>query len=182
LDVGVGTGHYLSAYSPQVQVTGIDLSQPMLNLAAREIEKRGWTHVELRQMDALDLQFASDSFDYVMGFHIVSTVDDPPRMLSEMLRVCKPGGRIVIINHFQSERRSLAFIIKVASKVTQWLGWRADIRCDELFNGASMEMEERFKTSPLSLFTVVVGQKPVRSRKTGRPPARLDRLAAELNC
>src|SRR5687768_3388883 len=76
LEVGVGTGATLDAYPAHAQITGIDLSGGMLRLARQKVERKGWKHIELQQMDALDMQFADDSFDYVLGFHIVTVVPD----------------------------------------------------------------------------------------------------------
>ena len=160
LDVGVGTGHYLGAYPRHSQIVGIDLSVAMLAQAEREIQKRGLSHVELRQMDALDLQFDSDTFDYVMGFHTASVVADPRRMMDEMLRVCKPGGKLVVINHLRTSSHWLAPVTNVASSLTRRLGWRINVGYDDLFANSVIEVERRFKTSPRSLFTVVVGRKP----------------------
>ena len=51
------------------------------------------------EMDALNLTFADNSFDYVTVFHAVTVVPDPIRMLTEAKRVCRPGGKIIIVNH-----------------------------------------------------------------------------------
>ena len=81
LEVGVGTGLSLSAYPPHCEVVGIDLSQEMLDQADEKIRERGLKHITLRQMDALNLSFPDDSFDYVMAFHVVSVVPDATKLL-----------------------------------------------------------------------------------------------------
>ena len=81
LEVGVGTGLSLSAYPTHCDVVGIDLAQDMLDQADEKIREQGWRHITLRQMDALNLGFPDDSFDYVMAFHVVSVVPDAARKL-----------------------------------------------------------------------------------------------------
>lgn len=173
LDVGIGTGCYVTAYPHHAQVTGIDLSPDMLHVAECQARRHGWDHVDLRQMDALDLQFSDNAFDYVVAFHTVSVVADPRRLLSEMLRVCKPAGQIAIVNHFRSEHPWLARGAQMVSPITRRLGWRSDIDFDELFGDSPLEIEECYKTSRWSPFTVVVGRKPVPQPKRKKQRAEL---------
>jgi len=160
LDVGVGTGHYLAAYPRHASVIGVDLSPDMLKRAERERERHGLDHIELRQMDALDLQFPADTFDYVMGFHTASVVADPRRLIDEMLRVCRGGGRIVVINHLRTGRhRWLVPLSNAASALTRPLGWHVNVSFEELFAREELSVERRSKSSPWSPFTVVVARK-----------------------
>jgi phosphatidylethanolamine/phosphatidyl-N-methylethanolamine N-methyltransferase len=165
LEIGVGTGISLSAYPPTVHVTGIDMSQEMLDQAARKIEERNWSHVELRQMDALDLKFDDEHFDFVLAFHVASVVQDVHRMMSEMLRVCKPNGTIVVINHLRSEKAWMARLIDKLNPLTRRLGWRTDLRFRDLVDNEQLQVEKHYKTSPTSLFTVVVGRKVVSANR-----------------
>ncbi len=158
LELGVGTGLSLSAYPPHCEVVGIDLAQDMLDQAAEKVRQNGWRHVTLRQMDALNLEFPADSFDYVMAFHVVSVVPDAPRLMHEARRVCRSGGTIVVINHFRSERPVIASLVDLVDPVTRKLGWRTTLRFDDMLEGAPVSVEQRYKTSPRSLFTVVVAR------------------------
>ncbi len=158
LEVGVGTGLSLSAYPPHCSVVGIDLAQDMLDQAADKIRENGWRNIQLRQMDALNLGFPDDSFDYVMAFHVVSVVPDATRLLDEARRVLRPNGTLVIINHFRSERPIIGSLVEMADPVTRKLGWRTTLRLVDMFNGASVHIEQKFKTSPRSLFTVVIAR------------------------
>ena len=158
LEVGVGTGLSLSAYPFHCEVVGIDLAQDMLDQAAEKIRERGWRHIALRQMDALNLSFPDDSFDYVMAFHVVSVVPDATRLLDEARRVLRPNGTLVVINHFRSERPIIGSLVKMADPVTRKLGWRTTLRLVDMFNGAPVAIEQQFKTSPRSLFTVVIAR------------------------
>ena len=72
---------------------GIDLAKHMLAQARAKISKNSWSHLQVMEMDALNLTFADNSFDYVTVFHTVTVVPDPVQMLAEAQRVCKPGGK-----------------------------------------------------------------------------------------
>src|SRR5690606_343957 len=150
LEVGVGTGLALPAYPRHCHVTGIDLAPDMLERARRKINREGWTHIDLAVGDAQNLEFADDSFDYVTSFHVVSVVPDAQRMMREMVRVCRPGGTIVIINHFRSERPVIASVVDRLDPITRKLGWRTTLRLTELLENVSVELIRRYKTSPRS--------------------------------
>ncbi len=161
LEVGVGTGLSLEAYPTHCRVTGIDLARDMLARAQRKVDRHGWRHVSLAVGDAQALDFPDDSFDYVTSFHVVSVVPDPQRMMREMSRVCRPGGTVVIINHFRSERKLIAWIVDRVDPVTRKLGWRTTLRLSDLLEEVPLELHERYKTSPRSLFTVMTAHKPL---------------------
>ncbi len=160
LEVGVGTGLSLAAYPRHCHVTGIDLAPDMLERARRKVNREGWTHIDLAVGDAQNLEFPDESFDYVTSFHVVSVVPDPRRMMQEMVRVCRPGGTIVVINHFRSERRLIASVVDRLDPVTRKLGWRTTLRVAELLEDVPLELVRRYKTSPRSLFTVMIARKP----------------------
>jgi phosphatidylethanolamine/phosphatidyl-N-methylethanolamine N-methyltransferase len=160
LEVGVGTGLSLPAYPAHAEVLGIDLSPAMLQHAQEKIEQQGYKHITLRQMDALNLELPDASFDYVMAFHIVTVVPDCGRLVREITRVCKPGGTIVIINHLRSPRRWIAALVDLVSPFTHLLGWRTTLSYEELVGAAPIKVVRRFKTSPRSLFTVIIAEKP----------------------
>lgn len=155
LEVGIGTGTSLGAYPAHASVTGIDLNEEMLAVARRKIADRGWTNYELTPGNAERLDFPDASFDCVTAFHVVSVVSDPVRMMREIARVVKPGGKVLIINHFRSRNVWIANVIDRADPVTRHLGWRTDLECDAILRELPFEMVKRYKTSPWSLFTVV---------------------------
>ena len=93
LEVGIGTGLALPLYDGRVRVTGIDYSDEMLARARKKVAEEGLTHVgALHQMDARALDFADGTFDTVVAMFLVSVVPDPEQVMSEMARVCRPGG------------------------------------------------------------------------------------------
>jgi|SRR5271170_4662126 len=159
LEVGVGTGISLDAYPPYVQVTGIDPSPDMLEQAKTKIRENGWKHIELSQGDALNLEAPDNGFDVVCAFHVVTVVPDPVRMMKEMYRACKPGGRIVIINHFRSDNAILGFITGIANPLTKHLGWTTRLRYRDVIDGVPLKVERRDKSSRYSFHTIIVLRK-----------------------
>jgi len=158
LEIGVGTGLSLSAYPPHCEVVGIDIAPEMLEQASQKIAENGWRHFYLRHMDALNLDFPENSFDYVTAFHVVSVVPNPVRMMHEIHRVCKPQGIVVIINHFRSTKPLIGTLPGLVDPLTRRLGWSSTLGLTDVFDGIPLRIEKRYKTSPFSLFTVVIAR------------------------
>jgi phosphatidylethanolamine/phosphatidyl-N-methylethanolamine N-methyltransferase len=157
LEVGAGTGLAFQAYPSHCHVTGIDLAAEMLELAQDKIDWNGWRHIEVREMDALNLKFEDDTFDYATAFHVVSVVPDARRLLSEAIRVTKPGGMIVIVNHFRSDNGLLDRLDRMAEPIYRWLGWHT-VDLGEILSDLPLEIIEKYKTSRHSLFTIIVAK------------------------
>jgi phosphatidylethanolamine/phosphatidyl-N-methylethanolamine N-methyltransferase len=127
LEVGVGTGINLSLYPKDCSVVGIDFSSSMLEKARERAARKDIGHVRLLQMDAADLKFADDAFDIVYAPYLISVVPDPVKVAQEMRRVCRPGGRIIFLNHFLSPNPILSRIERWASPLTIHIGFKADL-------------------------------------------------------
>ena len=127
LEVGVGTGINAALYPRDCAVTGIDLSSSMLEKAHDRIARKGVRNVRLMQMDAANLKFADDTFDIVYAPYVISVVPDPVAVTREMRRVCKPGGRIVILNHFLSSNAIVARLERAISPATVHIGFKSDL-------------------------------------------------------
>ena len=164
LEVGVGTGISLDAYTPYVHVVGIDASADMLGHAIAKIDENGWGHIEVRQGDALRLDFPDNSFDWVTTFHVMTVVPDPRRMMAEMVRVCKPGGRIVVINHFASPKRLLYFLATIVNPLTKLLGWTTRLRARDVLEGQNIVVERNERFSRWSFHFVIVARKEARNK------------------
>jgi phosphatidylethanolamine/phosphatidyl-N-methylethanolamine N-methyltransferase len=127
LEVGVGTGINLSLYPSDCQVTGIDFSSSMLEKARERVARKDIRRVRLLQMDAADLKFADASFDIVYAPYLISVVPDPVRVAQEMVRVCRPGGRIIFLNHFLSPNPVLSRLERAISPLTIHIGFKSDL-------------------------------------------------------
>lgn len=138
LEVGVGTGSTSALYPPGVRVVGIDLSRGMLRRARERLgDERGRF---LARMDAQRLGFATESFDKVVAFHIVSVVPDPIRLVDEMRRVCKPEGDIVIVNHFHSSNPLVGAVERLLEPLTRRIGWKTTLGLDELVRRSGLDV------------------------------------------
>ena len=127
LEVGVGTGINLSLYPREATVTGIDFTAAMLEKARERAARKGAAPVRLLQMDAADLKFADNSFDIVYAPYLISVVPDPVKVAQEMSRVCRPGGRIIFLNHFLSPNPLLSRIERLISPATIHIGFKSDV-------------------------------------------------------
>lgn len=129
LEVGVGTGLSLGYYAPGSEVHGVDLSEPMLQRAGRKVRERGLAHVKgLGVMDACRLGFRDASFDAVTAQFLITLVPHPEGALDEMARVLRPGGEIVLANHFGQDRGPLARIETAVAPLCSRIGWSSDFK------------------------------------------------------
>jgi len=159
LEVGVGTGISLDAYPPYVRIIGVDPSPDMLAHAIAKIQGNGAGHIRLQQGDAQELDFPDGSFDWVTSFHVMTVVPRPRRMMDEMVRVCKPGGRIVLVSHFASPNPFLYFLGTVINPVTKLLGWTTRLRASDILDGQKIAVERNEPLSRLSVHYAIVARK-----------------------
>ena len=127
LEVGVGTGINAPLYPRDCSVVGVDLSSSMLEKARERAARKEIATVRLLQMDAADLKFAENAFDIVYAPYLISVVPDPVRVAQEMRRVCRPGGRIIFLNHFLSPNGLLSRVERLISPFTIHIGFKADL-------------------------------------------------------
>lgn len=133
LEVGVGTGISLPDYPSRVKVTGIDLSPEMLAKARQRVADRKLSNVEaIVEMDAARLSFDDDSFDAAMAMYVMTVVPDPARVMSEMRRVVRPGGRILAVSHFAAEAGARVFVGRAIAPLGRLLGWNTTISVSTL--------------------------------------------------
>lgn len=157
LEVGVGTGLSLPHYRNDIRIVGIDVSSDMLAVARDRVRQKGLANVEdLREMDAEALAFPDAEFDTVVAMYVMSVVPNPERCLAEMRRVCKPGGTIVICNHFYAENDHGRPIVQLLSPMARWLGWRPDFKLDTILSSESdLHVISNQSVPPLGLFNVL---------------------------
>jgi len=138
LEVGIGTGLNLPLYPTNCRLTGIDLSEEMLQKAQDKVVELGLGNVTLKTMDATTMDFGQGEFDSVVATYTISAVPDPVGVLREMKRVVKPGGNIVILNHFRSPHRMVSQIERLISPMTVHIGFKADLDMGMLFEHAAV--------------------------------------------
>lgn len=154
LEVGIGTGLALEYYGRQVQVTGIDLSAEMLREAEARARKRQLRNlVALSRMDAREIGYPDASFDHVAAMHIMSVVPEPERVLDEMARVCRPGGSVMIANHFAGRAEGWSGLERLAAPLANLLGWHSDFDIDRVLGHPKLRLEETRQVRPFGLMT-----------------------------
>ena len=121
LEIGVGTGFALRRYPSGCTVVAIDLSASMIARAHARLRRHRLEHVALCRMDAGALAFADQSFDAVYAPYVLNVVLDPIRVAREMLRVCRPGGRLVILNHFDHPDEPDSHLARMVGQIASTL-------------------------------------------------------------
>ncbi|MCZ0963384.1 class I SAM-dependent methyltransferase [Paracoccus benzoatiresistens] len=156
LEVGVGTGLALPHYDRRVIVTGVDYSAEMLDKArAKVAAERLQNVVALHRMDARKLDFPDHSFDHVAAMHVISVVPEPEKVMSEIARVLRPGGSVVLVNHFAGQRGALALAERVAAPLADLLGWHSDFDRSRVLGETSLTLEEEYTLPPLGMMTLM---------------------------
>ncbi|PAK41338.1 class I SAM-dependent methyltransferase [Peribacillus simplex] len=142
LFVGVGTGAELELIKNlDLEITAIDLSADMLKKAMGKFDDASISFLE---MDAQHMEFANESFDYVVGSLILSVVPDANECLREMIRVVKGEGKIILFDKFISKDERLSVPKKLLRPIIRFLGTDIGLRFEDLFSGheKNMEIEE----------------------------------------
>ena len=165
LEAGVGTGLSLGYYPGHAEVYGVDLSEDMLRRAQAKVDKRGHSHVKtLQVMDVTHLTFPDGIFDAVTAQFIVTLVPEPEKALDQFARVLRPGGEIILANHFGQPDGPIAALEEFASPVVKAIGWSSAFkasRVEEWARGTGfMEVVELKSLFPAGFF------KLMRIRKT----------------
>src|ERR671918_236924 len=109
-----------------IERMAIDLSDGMLERARGRVRQHKLRNVRLIQMDATELKFPDNSFDIVYAPYFISCVPDPLAVTREMRRVCKPGGRVVFLNHFLSDNAMGSKLERAIAPLTLHLGFKSD--------------------------------------------------------
>lgn len=155
LEVGVGTGINLGMYPRTAQITGIDLSSRMLDKAKKRIEEKGLVNCDVLEMDATKMTFADNSYDVVYAPYVISVVPDPVAVAKEMYRVCRPGGRVVILNHFKSFNPLMSKIETAISPMTVHIGFTADLDLPKFLEQADLRPKSIEKVNVPKIWTLI---------------------------
>ncbi len=156
LEVGVGTGLALPHYNKDKRVTGIDLSKEMLRKARERTREDGLTNVQaLHVMDAEATSFDEHAFDIAVGMFVASVVPNPRRLLAEMRRLVRPGGDILLVNHFAAAKGPRWWLERAMAPASRALGWHPDFAMDAIFSAEDLKRIEAESIPPFGVFTLV---------------------------
>lgn len=148
LEIGIGTGLSLPLYRGDLQITGIDISEKMLRKAEEQRDKHHLNErVLLKVMDAEHLEFADNSFDFIVAMYVASVVPDVDAFLQELLRVAKPTAEIIFVNHFASENRVVHFLEEKFAYVNNLVGFKSDFSMDTLLNSKQLKLLDARKVN-----------------------------------
>jgi phosphatidylethanolamine/phosphatidyl-N-methylethanolamine N-methyltransferase len=160
LDVGVGTGLSLSDYSPTTKICGVDISEPMLRRAQQRVREERLLNVEtLAVMDAKHLAFADNFFDAVVAQYVITAVPDPEATLDDFVRVLKPGGELILVNHIGAESGFRRLSELAFAPLARRLGWRPEfpwgrlVAWEKAHGGVSLT--ERRPMPPMGHFSLI---------------------------
>jgi phosphatidylethanolamine/phosphatidyl-N-methylethanolamine N-methyltransferase len=160
LEVGVGTGISLPDYARSNTIVGVDLSEPMLRKARERVAELGLSNVEaLAVMDAARMALPDKSFDVVVAQFVITAVPHPEETLDEFVRVVKPGGEIILVNHIGAENGPRRVFEICFAPLARRLGWRPEFRFQRLAYWAArhggVRVIERRPMPPMGHFSLV---------------------------
>jgi phosphatidylethanolamine/phosphatidyl-N-methylethanolamine N-methyltransferase len=159
LEVGVGTGISLLSYSRKNRLVGVDISAGMLRKARKRVIEHHLTNVEaLAVMDAKHLAFPDTAFDAVVAQYVITAVPDPEATLDEFVRVLKPRGEIILVNHLGAEVGLRRTFEQGFSPLARRLGWSPEFPFARLMTWAHrrhIRLIERRPMPPLGHFSLI---------------------------
>jgi phosphatidylethanolamine/phosphatidyl-N-methylethanolamine N-methyltransferase len=129
----------------------------MLARAERRVVRRGLNHVEaIQEMDAASLAFGDGSFDAAVAMFVMTVVPDPDRVLAEIVRVVRPGGHVVLVNHFSVEKGPRAAIERSLTRYSGTLGWNAEFPIERVLGRSDLRLVRQRELPPAGIFTLLV--------------------------
>jgi len=137
LEVGVGTGLSLPLYGKHLEIVGIDLSPEMLEKARARVA------------------FADASFETVVAMYVITVVPEPERVMRELARVCKPGGEVILVNHFSQDEGIRGWFERRMAPFADRLGWRPVFDFNRVLVCDDLEVIERRALRPMGIFTML---------------------------
>lgn len=156
LEVGVGTGLSLGDYERHLEIVGIDLSPEMLDKARERVANERLTHVTgLHEMDASELTFPDAAFDTVVAMYVMTVVPEPEKVMRELARVTKPGGEVILVNHFSQEEGVRGWVERRMAPFAEIIGWRPVFDVSRVMGCNDLHMVQRQALRPWGIFTMM---------------------------
>ncbi|MBA4132148.1 MAG: SAM-dependent methyltransferase [Hyphomicrobium sp.] len=166
LEVGVGTGLSLPDYKRELEIVGIDLSTDMLDKARQRVEELGLTNVTgLHEMDAGELEFPDHTFDTTVAMYVMTVVPDPEKVMRELSRVTKPGGEVILVNHFSQEEGVRGWVERRMAPFAELIGWRPVFDHSRVMVCDDLKLIERKSVRPFGIFTMMRFQKSAEAKR-----------------
>lgn len=109
LEVGIGTGRNIPYYPQDTELTGIDFSPKMVEIARKKAKSKN--NIKILEMDAESMEFSDDTFDTVITSCVFCSVPNPVKGLKEIRRVCKNGGKVLMLEHVRSEKKVIGALM-----------------------------------------------------------------------
>ncbi|MEN3930043.1 class I SAM-dependent methyltransferase [Microvirga sp. W0021] len=160
LEAGVGTGLALEYYPANIELYGVDLSADMLKRASEKVERKGLNHVKsLQVMDVCKMDFPDACFDAISAQFIITLVPDFDAAMTEFDRVLRPGGSIVLVNHFGADKGLVAAYERAVAPIVKRIGWSSDFKVSKVENWAESngkyDVEQPQPVFPAGFFKVL---------------------------
>ena len=156
LEVGVGTGLSLPTYGRHLDVVGIDLAPEMLDRARERVAGANLDHVSgLYEMDAARLAFPDASFDTAVAMFVMTVVPDPDRVMSELARIVKPGGQVLIVNHFSQTHGIRGAVERGLAPFGDHLGFHPVFDVSRVTGHEKLSLLETRALRPFGFFTML---------------------------
>ena len=156
LEVGVGTGLSLPGYGRHLEIVGIDLAPEMLDKARERVAAGNLDHVTgLHEMDAESLSFPDASFDTVVAMYVMTVVPNPEQVMTELARVVKPGGQVLLVNHFSQDEGVRGYIERRLAPFGDRLGWHPLFETSRVLGCDTLTLTKTQSLRPFGLFTML---------------------------
>ncbi|MGL4394943.1 MAG: class I SAM-dependent methyltransferase [Hyphomicrobium sp.] len=156
LEVGVGTGLSLPEYKDDLEIVGIDLAPEMLDKARERVRSENLTNVTgLHEMDAGNLEFPDNSFDTVVAMYVITVVPDPEKVMRELARVVRPGGQVMLVNHFSQDDGVRGWVERRMAPFADLVGWHSVFDVSRVMVCDDLKLVERQSLRPWGLFTMM---------------------------
>jgi phosphatidylethanolamine/phosphatidyl-N-methylethanolamine N-methyltransferase len=156
LEVGVGTGLALPDYKKHLDIVGIDLAPEMLEKARERVRAERLTNVSgLYEMDASNLRFPDNSFDTVAAMYVITVVPDPQKVMLELARVTKPGGEVMLVNHFSQDEGVRGWVERQMAPFADLVGWHSVFDVSRVMVCPDLKLIDRRSLRPWGIFTMM---------------------------
>jgi len=161
LEIGVGPGSTLEFYPEKTNLVGIDISASMIRRAREKAHRfNSGSHHEFHVMDACNLEFPDNSFDVVMAAYVITTVEDPRQVCREMLRVVKPGGQIIAVNHSRCQNGNhLGRLEDLMAPVFVRIGFTTDLDVLRVMDECGIKVEKAVRCNLMNTGRIIVATK-----------------------